>query len=130
MKLLLQEPGSDEVAELWAAADWISSSRILYVEARAALAAARQQGRVRGQRLARVRERLEQLIAAVDAIELDLVLASATGELADRLSLCANDALHLASALTLANAQVVLTTWDRQLQQAARDVGLAVAPAG
>lgn len=37
------------------------------------------------------------------------------------------DALHLASALLLGEARPVLVTWDRELRDAARAEGLAVA---
>ena len=39
------------------------------------------------------------------------------------------DAIHLASALLLAEAPVVVASWDRRLRAAALDAGLGLAPA-
>ena len=38
------------------------------------------------------------------------------------------DALHLASALAVADENLVLATWDRRLSDGARDEGLVVLP--
>lgn len=76
-----------------------------------------------------MRQRLKELLIDVDAVELDIGLASAAGELADRHSLTASDAIHLASALSLPNEQAVIVSWDERLRQASREAGLAVAPA-
>ncbi len=51
----------------------------------------------------------------------------AAGQIAEEYGLRAYDAVHLASALSLGDRQVVVATWDADLARAAREVGLAVA---
>lgn len=62
-------------------------------------------------------------------IGLDAALARAAGRLAERRALRGYDAVHLASALAIDDADVVLATWDRALAEAAAGETLAVAPA-
>jgi predicted nucleic acid-binding protein len=128
VKLLLAEEGSAEVAVLWNEADRITSSRLLYVEARAALAAAKRARRVRGVARTRLRERLDGVIGEVNMVELSPAIALVSGDLAERYSLRANDAIHLASALSSAVAGQVFASWDGMLRNAAAQAGLAVAP--
>jgi hypothetical protein len=56
-------------------------------------------------------------------------LARSAGELAERHALRGYDALHLASALSIGDPDLVLATWDRQLARAALAAGAAVLPA-
>ncbi len=61
-------------------------------------------------------------------IELDDTLIRAAADAAEVLQLTAGDAIHLASALTLDEPELVFATWDAELRRAALDAGLAVAP--
>jgi predicted nucleic acid-binding protein len=128
LKLLVVEEGSTEAALLWSEADRVTSSRLLYVEARAALAAAARVRRVRGVARARLRERLDAVIREVNMVELNPTIALASGDLAERYSLRAGDAIHLASALASAAADRVVASWDISLRRAATAAGMAVAP--
>lgn len=123
MKLLIREPESAEAARLWNAADTVASSRLLYVEARAAFAVVR-----RAQRQRRHRDRLDELVEHVEFVEFEPRTAWLAGEVAERHRLRANDAIHLASALELADAELVLAAWDVDLRRAAREAGLRLAP--
>ena len=55
VKLVIEEPGSDDAAALWDVADVLVSSRVAHPEVRAALAAAHRAGRLddRGHRRAK-----------------------------------------------------------------------------
>ena len=61
-------------------------------------------------------------------MELTPELERSAGDLAEARALSGFDAIHLASALVLAGAPVVVATWDARLQAAARAVGFAVLP--
>lgn len=104
------------------------SSVLAYAEGRAAIAAAARGDRIRGRALAAARADLGRLCAEVATAEVDLALAVAAGELAERYSLRGYDAVHLATALALGPAGLVVATWDRTLGRAARDAGLATFP--
>lgn len=62
-------------------------------------------------------------------IGVDGSLARSAGRLAELRALRGYDAVHLASALTVDAADLVLATWDRDLADAAVAEALAVAPA-
>jgi len=51
------------------------------------------------------------------------------GDLAERHVLSGFDAIHLASALTLAGLPIIVATWDVCLLRAARSAGLDALPA-
>ncbi len=73
---------------------------------------------------------LRRLLAeweAVEAVVVDETIASAAGPLAVRHGLRGMDAIHLASALLVADARPVVVTWDVELRRAASAEGLAVA---
>jgi predicted nucleic acid-binding protein len=67
---------------------------------------------------------------ALTAIRLDGRLARSAGALADRHGLRALDAIHLASALSIATPadQTTFVTFDRRLAEAAIAEGLTVLP--
>lgn len=128
--LLLDEDGFDAVEAVWSGADEAITSRLAYPEGRAALAAAAREGRIPRQRLRAVARELDEVFRQLDVVELDRRVAEVAGEVAERLSLRAADAVHLASALAVAPppGDGVFVTWDRRLARAAADTGLAVAP--
>lgn len=68
------------------------------------------------------------MLSSAYVTDVDLTLARHAGELAQRHALRGYDAIHLASALSLDDPNLVLVTWDRDLSSAARAAGRAVAP--
>jgi predicted nucleic acid-binding protein len=73
---------------------------------------------------------LRRLLAewdAVEAVDVDEPIAGAAGSLAVRHRLPGMDAIHLASAMLVAEARPVVVTWDVELRRAASAEGLAVA---
>lgn len=65
---------------------------------------------------------------AFSVIEVDQALTEDASALALEHQLRSLDALHLAAALVLADAELVLATWDRRLHAAGRSVGLKLLP--
>lgn len=127
MKLVVPEPGSADAVALWSASHTVLSSRLLYPEARAAVARATREERLHGRQTADARRLVEALWEEVDRIEVDDDLVREAGDLADAHALRAYDAVHLASILSAADAQPVLVSADRALTAAADSLGLRVA---
>lgn len=102
---------------------------LVYPEARAALAAAHRTKRLTARAHERAVAELAALHAELVIVGVDEALAQRAGQIADERSLRGYDAVHLASALALGPDETILVTWDRELNDAAGGVGLAVAPA-
>ncbi len=124
--LIINEPSSDRCIRVWDESSRVVSVRLLYPEARAALAKAERMGRLSAtQRVAAVGE-LETIITQVDHIEVTEALALRAGELAQAHGLRGYDAVHLAAASAVADSDVVLVTGDSDLAKAANSLGIAV----
>lgn len=128
VKLVVREEGSDVASLLAEEATEIVSASLLYVEARAALARAVREGRLRGRQRTTARSELERVWDEVIAIDLGLELIRRSGEAAELAGLRAGDAIHLAAALSLEEPELLLATWDQNLARAARESGFVVAP--
>ncbi|MFI5009493.1 MAG: type II toxin-antitoxin system VapC family toxin [Solirubrobacterales bacterium] len=128
VKLVIVEPGSELVAELWGTQLRAASSILCYPEGRAALAAARRGRRLSAPGYDRAREEFESLHGELVLVGIDGLLARRAGELAEEHELRGYDAVHLASALAL-GADTTLITWNEDLKRAAAQRGCAIAPA-
>ena len=129
VKLLVSdEEGAETAAGIWDAADAAFTSRIAYPEARAALAAAERAGRLTRAELGHARDALADVFDRCAVVELGAGIAEAAGDASERFALRAYDAVHLASALAVAEGTTVLLTWDEQLSAAGRLAGLDVVP--
>jgi len=117
-------------AELWGSAHPAASSILAYPEGRAALAAARRLGRLGEDEHREALATFEKVYAELITVGVDQALAVRAGEHAEDLGLRGYDAVHLTTALELGDEEVVLVTWDRDLSQAAKRVGLGVAGFG
>jgi predicted nucleic acid-binding protein len=122
VKLLVREPDFGVVVSLLDSASRLFTASICYVETRSAL------GRLRGARLDHARLELERLWLDFNVVQLAEHLVRHSGDVADSSRLRAGDAVHLSSALILADSDLVVATWDEDLGRAAREAGLAVAP--
>jgi predicted nucleic acid-binding protein len=130
VKLVLEEPGTDDARDLFVNATSVQSSRLLVPETHAALVRAK-----RGRRLGPAGEKrtldlLRQLLAEVDPLELDEGIADRAGEMARALGLRGSDAVHLASYERAEIASSVLVVPDGDLAHAALSLGHAVAVPG
>lgn len=127
IKLIIREPGSDEAASIWERARLITSSRLLYPEARAALAAAVRSGRAPSRNAVALRRELEDFWGDVACVEVTPTLASRAGDLAQAHRLRGYDAVHLSSVLEVEAAGTILVTADDELAMAARAIGVPTA---
>ncbi len=127
LPLIIEEPSSTICTRLWNDADRSVSVRLLYPEARAALAKARRLDRITSAQLTAAIDELEAIITEIDHIEVTAEVAHAAGELAQTHGLRGYDAVHLAAASAAANTELVLATGDTDLAQASRSVGISVA---
>lgn len=125
--LVIDEPASRGAQQLWDAADRIVSARLVYPEARAALARARTLKRVTPTQLRAAVEQVDDLMTQIVVVELTATLAREAGELAERMSLRGYDAVHLAAARTVHDEDLVVATNDVTLRNAASRTGLATA---
>lgn len=129
VKLLVEEDGTDLVAQLWDGCDAALSSRLAYPEVRATLAAARRNHTLDARGLAAALQLWEEFWSATRPVELRPDVERHAGELAQRHSLRGTDAVHLASALTVPTSELIVAVWDRRLHIGAQAEGLATAPA-
>lgn len=130
MKLVVSERGSEEALAVWGAADRVLSSQLLYLEARSALGRAARSGRLARDEVAAARALVERLWRDLDRLGVTESLARQAGELADEHGLCGYDAVHLASALAVAEPEAVVVAAGGELLAAARALGLATAAVG
>ncbi len=128
VKVLLAEEEAEIAVSLWEDADEVTTSRLTYPEARAAMAAAARDGRMSSARHRTAKRRLDARWEEFDIIELVPRIAATAGDVAERSRLRGGDAVHLASALAVARGEFILATWDRELATAAVRSGLNVAP--
>lgn len=124
--LIIDEASTSLCTRVWNESARIVSVRLLYAEARAALARAERLGRLTRPQLMRAIAELDSLVNEVDHIEVSAQLAYAAGELAQLHGLRGYDAVHLAAAIAVADRDLVLITGDGSLAAAAAAVGLSV----
>jgi uncharacterized protein len=129
VKLLVQEEGSDLAAELWDGCDAALASRLAYPEVCAALAAAGRNHDLSHDDLEVAEQTWEQYWASVRPVELTVAVERQARQLARTHALRGADAVHLASALALADPDLIIAAWDRRLHGGAGAAGLHVAPA-
>lgn len=128
VKLLVDETGSDLAAELWDGCDAALSSRLAYPEVRAALAAAARNHVLNEDDLVDAEAAWEEYWAATRPVELTSVVERRAGQLARHLALRGADAVHLASALAVDDAQLIVAVWDLRLHTGAIAARLPVVP--
>jgi uncharacterized protein len=125
--LLIGEPSSATCTRLWNEAARSVSIRLLYPEARAALARAERMGRITKRQHAVAVAELEKITTEIDHVEITAQLARNAGDIAQAHQLRGYDAVHLAAAMAALDAELVVVTGDKDLADAARAQGLSVA---
>jgi predicted nucleic acid-binding protein len=128
VKLVVEESGSDLAAELWDGCDAALASRLAYPEVRAALAAAGRNHDLSKDDLITAEQAWEQYWAAVRPVELTAAVERQAGHLARTHALRGADAVHLASALAIADPELIIAVWDHRLHTGALAAGLRIAP--
>ncbi len=124
--LIINEASTDLCNRVWNESSRVVSVRLLYPEARAALAKAARMGRVTRPQLAAAVGELDSIITEFDHIEVTADLAHTAGELAQAHGLRGYDAVHLAAAAAVAEGDLVVVTGDSDLAAAATATGIAV----
>lgn len=125
------EEGSQAVAGNLAEAEAAGTSRIAYVECRAALARGRREARLTPRELQAAIRSLDERWPNLAAVELDDALARQAGRLVHEQALRSSDAIHLASALSFADgepAAVRFACWDGRVWEAAARLGFRMTP--
>lgn len=125
--LIIDEPTSGTCQRLWNDATRVVSVRLLNAEARAALAQAQRMGRLTTTELASAVKWLDTMVDEIDSVEITDSLVRTAGAMAEEQGLRGYDAVHLAAAQAVADAETVLVSGDQQLVAAAARIGLAVA---
>ena len=125
--LLIGEPSSATCARVWNDAARSISVRLLYPEARTALARAERMGRITKRQHESAVAELEAIVTEIDHVEITAELARHAGHLAQAHQLRGYDAVHLAAAIAALDAELVIVTGDNDLAGAARSLGLPVA---
>jgi predicted nucleic acid-binding protein len=129
VKLLTSEAGSELAVALWDGCDAAVSSRLAYPEVRAALAAAARNHDLTQAELDMAERDWDEFWAAVRPVELTAAVEQHAGDLARAHALRGADAVHLASARAIGDAELILAVWDRRLHAGALAAGCRVAPA-
>jgi hypothetical protein len=129
VKLVVSEEGRDLAADLWDNCDAALASRLAYPEVRAALAAAGRNHDLSISDLETAEQNWEQYWAAVRPVGLTAVVKRHAGLLARTCALHGADAVHLASALALADPDLIIAVWDKRLHAGAASAQLRLAPA-
>ncbi len=129
VKLLVDEPGSDDVAAFWDGADAVVASQVTHPEVCAAVAAAARGGRIAEQDHVRAMQAWDGYRQGLRLVELTSDIEQHAGALAARHALGGVDAIHLASALRLGLDVAVMATWNRRLHAGAGAAGLGTLPA-
>lgn len=128
VKLVVDEHGSDLVAQLWDGCDAAVASRLAYPEVRAALTAAGRAHRLDPADQGRAETAWEGYWAATRAVELTESVADHAGLLASRHALRGADAVHLASLLAVGSSDTLFAVWDQRLRGGALAAGVHLAP--
>ena len=126
LKLLIDDEAFRAESErLWVQSEYAVCAEIGYAEARAALAAVWRTKRLTAAGLRIAKDELELLWEQMSVVPVDRDLVRAAGDLAEHDALRGYDAVHLAAAI--AGEVSVVASADRQLVEAARRRGFAVA---
>lgn len=128
--LLVAEPGTPVAREMWESADDVVATRLLYVEAAAALARARRMGRITGANHRAAVVALDDLWRDFRVVEVDESMTRRAAELADRQALRGYDAVHCASAERISSADLVVASGDKELLTACTALALATVLVG
>jgi uncharacterized protein len=129
LKLVILEEGAEHARSLWQQAGEVVVSRLAWPEAVAALAAAHRGRRVSDEGYRTATHALRSCFERCTMVSIADPLVDRAADLAAGYDLRAADAIHLATALAVIEADSVLVTWDKRLRLAAAKAGLVSAPA-
>ncbi len=125
--LVIEERGTPTAGTMWDRAERVVSIRLVRVEARAALARAARLDRIDAAQHMAARDRLDLVFAQLDLVDIDDDLVDRAAELAEQYALRAYDAIHLAAAERVIDADLVVVAGDQALIAAAEKLGIPTA---
>lgn len=131
VKLIVVEVGTDETREAAQHADVLATSPVAYAEARAALARIRVDRRLSNTDRDAARQALEKRWTDMAKVDMDPGVIARAGDVAERHALRALDALHVASAISLASRSsepLIFASWDRDQRSGAQQERLSLFP--
>jgi predicted nucleic acid-binding protein len=128
VKLAVDEVGSTQMRSLWDEGVPAAGSAIGYAELCCALAAVVRSGRLPASAADEVFTLAHEIWKRVFAVSADMELTRHAGALGAYHGLGALDAIHLATVLSLSQAEPTVVSWDEKLRQAAAAEGLPVYP--
>lgn len=131
MKIVAEEKDSAEARAVARDAMTVATSPIAYVEARSAIARSRAERRFTSDQLAVAIRTLEVTWPEMAKVPVTDSLIAAAGDVSDRNTIRALDALHVASALNVSASspeEVLFASWDLDQRRAAEREGLALFP--
>lgn len=111
--------------DVWHAASSVVSTRLLYVEASAALAQANRSGRITVDALDSAGRSRDDLWRSVSVVDLDDTLMRRAGEIAEEFGLRGYGAVHCAAASLLSGPNFVAASGDAKLLAAWHELGVA-----
>ncbi len=109
---------------MWDTSDRVVSVRLIYPEARAALAQANRLGRLTAYQLRAAVDQLDRLVAQFHIVEVTEILARRAGQLAEEQRVRGYDAVHLAAAEAVNDPDTIVVAGDRELCDAAGRLGI------
>lgn len=129
IKLLIREPGSDQMAENSLHAEAIAVCRITWAEAMAGMARRQRDDPISGDDIEQARQRLIDRWDHFTIVEVSQRLVETAGRFADVFSLRGYDSVQLAAGYELqrnGDKPVLFACYDRRLNQAAQLLQLEV----
>ena len=129
VKLYVSEMESGTVRQLVDTAEVAASSRLAYVEARAAFARKRREHGITPKDYRNIVQDFDRDWDSYFLVDVSDALVKTAGQLAEKHALRGYDAIHLASAVTLqrqGDRPVTFTCFDPRLSLAARREGLKI----
>jgi predicted nucleic acid-binding protein len=129
VKLLIDEPGTEEAQSAYSDAADVRTTAIAHVEATAALSRMRKGGRLTPAQLRRGLEGLETLWRGIYVHAVSDALLGQAADSARTHSLRAYDSVHLAGALAFAaGEELKFACWDKELREAAAKHSFSLIP--
>lgn len=123
LPLVIAEPGSPVSTRLWKDAHEVISTRLLVVEAAAALVQSERIGRTSVTALADHLEEARLIIADATLLDVTTTVINRAAELAVTRGLRGYDAVHLATATLIRARNVAFASGDQRLLTAAAEEG-------
>lgn len=128
VKLYAEEEKREIVFEAVDSSEAVATSTVAYAESRAALARRRREGNMHAREYRQAVERLNREWRAYERLAVSNLVAYHAGELANTYALRGFDAVHLASALRLAERfeELSFPAFDDRLVRAAKSASMRV----